>query len=113
MNECDFKDILQRVFEAAGCRTQVELADFLGIRQSSISDAKRRESIPAEWIIKLIEKKHINPDWLLRGEQQKYLMPSDTLQKTKTEVWFETQLKPLDNLSSQDLINELVKRALT
>ncbi len=39
-----------RVFEAAGCRTQAELAAFLGIRQSSISDAKRRKSIPAEWL---------------------------------------------------------------
>ena len=39
---------LSRVFEAAGCRTQSELADFLGVRQSSISDAKKRGSVPAD-----------------------------------------------------------------
>ena len=45
---------LSRVFEAAECRTQMELADVLGIRQSSISDAKRRGVIPPEWLIKLL-----------------------------------------------------------
>lgn len=37
-----------RVFKSAECRTQVELAKFLGSRQSAISDAKRRNAIPAE-----------------------------------------------------------------
>ncbi len=54
----------QRVLEAAECRTQVELADFLEVRQSSVSDAKRRQSIPAEWRVKLYEKNRINPDWI-------------------------------------------------
>lgn len=33
--------------------------------QSSVSDAKRRQSIPAEWRVKLFEKKRINPEWIL------------------------------------------------
>ena len=33
---------LQRFFEAVECRTQAELAEFLGIKQSSISDAKKK-----------------------------------------------------------------------
>ena len=42
-----FKAVYARMLFAAGVRTQTELAKLLGIRQGSISDAKRRGSIPA------------------------------------------------------------------
>ena len=65
--DTSFEAQYKRVFEAAECRTQIQLAEFLDIRQSSISDAKRRKSIPAEWRMKLFEKKRINPEWILSG----------------------------------------------
>ena len=40
----------QRILEATGCKTQVELADILEVRQSAISDAKRRMTIPSNWL---------------------------------------------------------------
>ena len=49
----NFDEILDRIKKATGARTQVELASLLGIRQSSISDAKRRNSVPADWYMKL------------------------------------------------------------
>ncbi len=70
-------EAFKRVFEAAACRTQVELADVLDIRQSSISDAKRRNSIPSEWLLKILRFKRINPEWILTGEGPRYLVPSD------------------------------------
>ena len=36
------KGALERVFEAAGCRRQTDLADLLEIKQSSISDAQKK-----------------------------------------------------------------------
>ena len=45
--------IFQRLFDVAGCRSQLELAAFLGIRQSAISDAKRRGIIPADWPVRV------------------------------------------------------------
>lgn len=57
----------QRVLEASGCRTQFELADFLGVRQAFISDAKRRQIIPDNWCMKLQETKGINPKWIKTG----------------------------------------------
>ena len=59
-----FDEIFERIKLATNTRTQVELADVLEIRQSSISDAKRRKSIPADWYMKLFEKFGLNPDWL-------------------------------------------------
>ena len=77
MNDLNEKNAFSRVLEVSGCRTQVELADMLGIKQSSISDAKKRNAVPAEWLIKLLRLKGINPEWVLTGESPKYLGPLD------------------------------------
>ena len=78
-----FAEIHERICLATHCRTQMELAKVLGIRQSSISDAKRRNSVPGDWFMKLFEKFGLNPDWLKRGVGPMYLrteqgyMPQD------------------------------------
>lgn len=59
---------LTRIFEAASCHTQMELASFLGVSQSAITCAKRRASIPDAWLITMLRKKCINPDWILTGQ---------------------------------------------
>lgn len=67
---------LARVFEAVGCRTQLELAAILDVRQSSISDAKRRGAIPSDWLIKLLYLRGVNPAWVKDGIGPKFLAPS-------------------------------------
>ncbi|MGE4292084.1 MAG: S24 family peptidase [Desulfovibrio sp.] len=71
-----FESALERVKKATGARTQVQLAEVLNVRQSSISDAKRRCSIPAEWFLKLYRSHGLNPDWLADGAEPVYLNPS-------------------------------------
>ena len=107
----DFKSAIKRVFEAAECRTQIELAKFLGVRQSSISDAKRRKSIPDNWLVKLLKKKQINPEWTLYGKGAKFLVPAD-LTYNEPHVVRVTVIRPPAECSAQELINELVRRAL-
>jgi len=63
----NFDEIFERIKLATRTRTQIELANVLDIRQSSISDAKRRNSIPADWLMKLFERFGLNPDWIKRG----------------------------------------------
>lgn len=70
-----FEDTLERIKRSTGARTQVELANILGIRQSSISDAKRRNSVPADWYLKLYRSHGLNPDWLSDGIEPMYLKP--------------------------------------
>jgi phage repressor protein C with HTH and peptisase S24 domain len=74
MNE-HFNDMLDRIMKATGAKTQVELAKVLDIRQSSISDAKRRKSVPAEWLLKLYRSRGLNPDWIVDGQGEVYLKP--------------------------------------
>ena len=68
-----FEETFQRIRAVTQTRTQQELADLLGISQSSIADAKRRESIPPDWVLTLFTKLGVNPDWLLQGAGPMYL----------------------------------------
>ncbi|QLA16622.1 LexA family transcriptional regulator [Desulfolutivibrio sulfoxidireducens] len=68
-----FEDAFERIKKSTGLRTQVEVAKLLDIRQSSISDAKRRKSIPDGWLIKLYQLYGLNPNWVLDGEQPQFL----------------------------------------
>ena len=101
----------QRFYVAAECRTQIELAHFLGIQQSSISDAKRRGAVPAEWLLKLLRYKGINPDWVLTGEGPRYMRPLDG-DEVVMPVVHSVEIRPPQECSAQELVNELVRRAL-
>ncbi len=68
-----FQEAYERIKFATTTKTQVEIAELLEIRQSSISDAKRRNSVPAEWVMKLFEKFGLNPDWIKQGVGPMYL----------------------------------------
>lgn len=68
-----FQEVYGRILLSTNARTQVEIANVLEIRQSSISDAKRRDSVPADWYMKLFEKFGLNPDWLKKGSGPMYL----------------------------------------
>ena len=74
----DFAAVMARVYEVTETRTQVQLADFLGIKQSSISDAKRRETIPAAWLLALVCVKNISPSWIMTGRGNKYFVNTDS-----------------------------------
>lgn len=67
-----------RIGKICGVKSQVGIAAFLGIKQSSISVAKKRQTIPLEWLLTLWEKVGANPVWILTGRGKKFLVPSDT-----------------------------------
>lgn len=75
-----FGPVVERIKEATGTRTQVELASVLGIRQSSISDAKRRDSVPADWFLTLFRKYGLNPDWLAMGRGPEHIKTKEGYQ---------------------------------
>ncbi len=85
-----FEEAYERIKYATNTRTQIEIAEVLEIRQSSISDAKRRNSVPGDWYMKLFEKFGLNPDWLKRGVGPMYL---------RTEAGYVPQEMPDKGLS--------------
>ena len=58
---------MARIKIVSRTQTQTELAKLLEVSQSSVAEAKRRQSIPADWYLKLFEKLGVNPDWLKKG----------------------------------------------
>lgn len=76
MERHEFDAAYARICEVCGMKTQTELSAYLGIRQSSISDAKRRMMIPAAWLLTLLTREGVNPAWILTGEDSKFLVPA-------------------------------------
>jgi NTP pyrophosphatase (non-canonical NTP hydrolase) len=72
----DIDAAMARIQEATNTCTQVELAEVLNVRQSSISDAKRRGNVPAGWLLTLLTTRGINPAWITTGGGERYLVPS-------------------------------------
>lgn len=68
-----FDDVMHRIQETTDIRTQSALATCLGIKQSCISDAKRRDVIPDNWLVGLYENYNLNPTWLKTGRGAIYL----------------------------------------
>lgn len=84
-----FDEIYKRILFASNCQTQMELAAILEISQSSISDAKRRQSIPSDWLIKLYDKFGVNPDWLRDKKEPMYLRGIASLDSEGTNIVLE------------------------
>lgn len=103
---------LARVFDAADCRTQEELAGLLGIRQSAVSDAKRRKSVPSEWLVCLFRLRNVNPEWVLTGCGPKYLNKNNGQDSSlQMERWPKPSPEALRLFSTKALADELVRRA--
>lgn len=108
----DFDSQYRRVFEAAGCRTQIQLAAMFEIKQSSVSDAKRRQSVPAEWLLKLLLRKGISPAWIIHGQGPRLMVPAEASESVPPEPVYVRETRPPKDCTAQELVNELVRRAI-
>lgn len=80
----DFTSAVSRIFESLDVNIQSKLANALGLAQPTINYSLSRGTIPTSWLIALLRKNSLNPDWILYGEpHKKYLVPSDTKPEDK------------------------------
>ena len=65
-------EVMRRMYEAPDTLNQLELANWLGIRQSWLSDAKRRNIVPLYWL-QLLVMNHsgFSPIWVLTGKGER------------------------------------------
>ena len=107
-----FGEQMERIKFITGKRTQAELADLFGVRQSSLSDAKRRGKIPASWLVILMRYMHANPEWILTGNGLIFVsLPSAARYETGDEAAERmADENVLRRLSSRKLADELVRR---
>lgn len=113
MGASSFQEQLERIKLITDARTQVELATFLGIRQSEVSDAKRRKEIPSSWLVILMLMKNVNPEWILTGKGPYVITRLPVLNDHEIEeviVAEKSDKEALRRLPSRILADELVRR---
>ena len=113
MGTLGFQEQLERIKLISDARTQVELAKFLGIRQSEVSDAKRRREIPSSWLVILMLMKNVNPEWILTGKGPDSITRLPVLNDHDIEeviVAEKSDKEALRRLPSRILADELVRR---
>jgi phage repressor protein C with HTH and peptisase S24 domain len=62
-----FDIFFERVSQATGLRTLSDLADLLRVNRSAVTQARKKDSVPATWLLHLYRQKGLNPDWLEGG----------------------------------------------
>jgi hypothetical protein len=77
----NFSGILARLKDATGAKSDTGFAKALGLRQSSVSSAKKREQIPPAWAVQVAEMTGASLDWLLFG---KIVQPIGRINRTAT-----------------------------
>lgn len=120
MTREEFNAALDRIYSITETTTQVALSEVLGIRQSSVSDARKRNSIPGAWLVTLVDRFSANPAWILTGEGPRYLLPSDsrdemaiaeeTVAKIRAEAVAEGRRAALDDLTTDAVVDMLRQR---
>ena len=108
-----FTDQMERIKFVTGKRTQTELADFFGIKQSSISSAVQRGKIPQSWLVILMRVKNVHPEWVLTGDGPCYIPTEREPGRYETgEEFTERKMdeEALKRLPARALAEELVRR---
>jgi phage repressor protein C with HTH and peptisase S24 domain len=67
MTQHRFDIFFERVIQATGLRTLSDLADLLEVNRSAGTQARKKDSVPATWLLHLYREKGLNPDWLEGG----------------------------------------------
>ena len=104
-----FEAQMARLMFSAQARTQCQLAEFLGVKQASISEASKRGRIPASWLIVLVQKLRINPDWVLEGRMPIFLHAGNDVQGLAQRVG-QCYAQELRHVSLEELQKELSRR---
>lgn len=115
-NEIDitstFTEQLERIQQITGTHSQMELAAYLGIRRSTVTNAKRLGTIPAEWLLTLLRVANVNPEWILTGVGPCRIRrhAADVYEDEDIARERQKDREALQRLSSRALADELVRR---
>jgi len=70
----DFEQQLERLRAVTGIRTQAGYAKLFGVSQPSVCEALGRKRMPDRWLLVLVERFGINPEWIRSGTLPKMLV---------------------------------------
>lgn len=92
-----FEAQFERLKKVSGVDTDTAFASFLGLRQGSISGAKKKRQVPHAWFFQIAEKTGASADWLFWGRGPMRISDTrnqDVEATVKAEYFRESQTSP-------------------
>ena len=77
MKGARYSETVDRLLAATKSKTETDLAAALGVKPQSVSQAKKKDSIPAQWFVRVALKYGVSVDWLVAGHGP---MPQQTVE---------------------------------
>jgi transcriptional regulator with XRE-family HTH domain len=105
----NFLRIIARIKQAAGVKTDAEVASLLGMKRSTLAERKRKNSIPFSKIARLSEQRSIPLDWLLN---EKEVNSSEEISQNQQSGLAEQQAEYPDSRRAQADLRQIVDKFL-
>lgn len=86
MPQTRFEIFSKKVSDVIGLRNQNELSAVIGVNSSSITQARKRDKIPANWILQLCLKYGLNPNWLEKDIGPAFIQPFDNAEEEFMQI---------------------------
>lgn len=86
MPQTRFEIFSKKVSDVMGLRNQNELSAVIGVNSSSITQARKRDKIPANWILKLCLKCGLNPNWLEKDIGSAFIQPFNNAEEEFMQI---------------------------
>ena len=109
-----FKDAFNRIRLETEIQNQEQLATFLGIKQASVSGAKKRGQFPRGWAEKVAKHYNLRYEWVMEGTDPKQIMSSvdqgeiDTIFDQLRYIF--AKASPADRIQVKSLVNDIFQK---
>ena len=109
-----FKDAFNRIRLETELQTQEQLAAFLGIKQASVSGAKKRGQFPRAWAEKAAKRYNLSYEWIMEGTEPKRVISN--MDQAEINIVFD-QLKlifakgsSVDRIKVKNTVNDIYQK---
>jgi len=110
----EFKDTFNRIRLETEIQNQEQLATFLGIKQASVSGAKKRGQFPRAWAEKVAKRYNLRYEWIMEGIEPKRIMSNKDQEEINTlfdQIRFIfTKGSHEDRIKVKDIVNDIFQR---
>ena len=106
----EFKDAFNRIRLETDIQNQEQLATFLGIKQASVSGAKKRGQFPRGWAEKVAKHYNLRYEWIMEGTEPKRTIAN--MDQDDINIIFDqlryifTKASPEERIKVKSLIND-------
>lgn len=105
-----FESQIVRLRQVTNSSTQTELAELLGIRQPSVAAVLKKRNLPANWLLTLATKFHINPEWILSAKLPIFITDQPMTNGSASSCGERRARDDLNNVPLNVLLEEVQRR---